>query len=203
MTNGLMTRRGLFTLATGFAAIAAFRIEAKAETAPRAAPVGSFEAAQAEAIPQSLEPVEEDHASRIAELQNSIMRICEASHTPPLPPSVYRLLFVLMATEVHGRGFAPPRTAEAVVARARRQGLPVAMMDVAFMLDALNEIDAGLEYARSPAALARAYREFVHTSCHHAGVKLSEDEHQLIQVWFGTVGGGPRQDGCEAALVGA
>jgi hypothetical protein len=59
------------------------------------------------------------------------------------------------------------------------------MKDVSFVLDAVDEIDPWLEHTRSPAAVARAYRDFVLAKCHHAGVKLSEDEYQLVQVWFG------------------
>ncbi|WKW49637.1 NYN domain-containing protein [Rhodomicrobium lacus] len=128
---------------------------------------------------------QETGSSKLAELQTSITRIYDACKAPPLPPSEYQLLFTLIATEVHERGFAPVKTAQAVVERATREGLRVAMKDVSFVLDAVDEIDPWLEHTRSPAAVARAYRDFVLAKCHHAGVKLTEDEHQLVQVWFG------------------
>jgi hypothetical protein len=59
------------------------------------------------------------------------------------------------------------------------------MKDVSFVLDAIDEIDPWLEHTRSPAAVARAYRDFVLAKCRHAGVQLTEDEYQLVQVWFG------------------
>ena len=123
--------------------------------------------------------------SKLAELQNSITRIYDACKAPPLPPSEYQLLFTLVATEVHERGFAPVKTAQAVVARATQEGLRVALKDVSFVLDAIDEIDPWLEHTRSPAAVARAYRDFVLAKCRHAGVQLTDDEHQLVQVWFG------------------
>lgn len=127
----------------------------------------------------------ESNSTKLAELQNSITRIYEACKAPPLPPSEYQLLFTLIATEVHERGFAPVKTAQAVVTRASQEGLRIAMKDVSFVLEAVDEIDPWLEHTRSPAAVARAYRDFVLSKCHHAGVKLTEDEYQLIQVWFG------------------
>ncbi|MBT3069327.1 NYN domain-containing protein [Rhodomicrobium sp. Az07] len=135
--------------------------------------------------PQPQPQPQETGSSKLAELQTSITRIYDACKAPPLPPSEYQLLFTLIATEVHDRGFAPVKTAQAVVERATREGLRVAMKDVSFVLDAVDEIDPWLEHTRSPAAVARAYRDFVLAKCHHAGVKLTEDEHQLVQVWFG------------------
>ncbi len=141
----------------------------------------------AQPIPQKLQrqPLQESNSSKLAELQNSITRIYEACKAPPLPPSEYQLLFGLIATEVHERGFAPVKTAQAVVARANHEGLRIALKDVSFVLEAVDEIDPWLEHTRSPAAVARAYRDFVLAKCHHAGVKLTEDEYQLVQVWFG------------------
>ncbi len=135
--------------------------------------------------PQRLQRQPDTSSSKLAELQNSITRIYEACKAPPLPPSEYQLLFTLIATEVHERGFAALKTAQAVVARANQEGLRIALKDVSFVLDAVDEIDPWLEHTRSPAAVARAYRDFVLAKCHHAGVKLTEDEHQLVQVWFG------------------
>ena len=140
-------------------------------------------------IPQKLNrqppPQPETNSSKLAELQNSITRIYDACKAPPLPPSEYQLLFTLIATEVHERGFAPVKTAQSVVARANQEGLRIAMKDVSFVLDAIDEIDPWLEHTRSPAAVARAYRDFVLAKCRHAGVQLTEDEYQLVQVWFG------------------
>ena len=136
----------------------------------------------------------------MAELQHSITRIDEACKAPPLPPSEYQLLFGLIATEVHERGFAPVKTAQSVVARANQEGLRIALKDVAFVLDAVDEIDPWLEHTRSPAAVARAYRDFVLAKCHHAGVKLTDDEHQLVQVWFGASQWAP---GAQASLPGS
>ncbi len=137
--------------------------------------------------PQRLQrqPEASSSSSKLAELQNSITRIYEACKAPPLPPSEYQLLFTLIATEVHERGFAPLKTAQAVVSRANQEGLRIALKDVSFVLNAVDEIDPWLEHTRSPAAVARAYRDFVLAKCLHAGVKLTEDEYQLVQVWFG------------------
>jgi len=143
-----------------------------------------------QAIPQKpqilhREPSREGSSSRLTELQNSITRIYEACKAPPFPPSEYQLLFNLIATEVHERGFSPIKTAQAVVARAHQEGLKIPLRDVAFILDAVDEIDPWLEQTRSPAAVARAYRDFVLARCRQAGVVLTDEEHQLVQVWFG------------------
>ncbi len=150
--------------------------------------------------PQRLQRQPDSSSSKLAELQHSITRIYEACKAPPLPPSEYQLLFTLIATEVHERGFAPVKTAQSVVARANQEGLRIALKDVAFVLDAVDEIDPWLEHTRSPAAVARAYRDFVLSKCHHAGVKLTDDEHQLVQVWFGASQWAP---GAQASLPGS
>jgi len=150
--------------------------------------------------PQRLQRQPDSNSSKLAELQHSITRIYEACKAPPLPPSEYQLLFTLIATEVHERGFAPVKTAQSVVARANQEGLRIALKDVAFVLDAVDEIDPWLEHTRSPAAVARAYRDFVLAKCLHAGVKLTDDEHQLIQVWFGASQWAP---GVQPGLTGS
>lgn len=137
------------------------------------------------AKPTVLQRQQDTGSGKLAELQNSISRIYEACKAPPLPPSEYQLLFTLIATEVHERGFAPVKTAQAVVARAGQEGLRLAMKDVSFVLDAVDEMDPWLEHTRSPSAVARAYRDYVLAKCHSAGLKLTDDEYQLIQVWFG------------------
>jgi hypothetical protein len=154
----------------------------------------------ASAQPQRLQRQPDSNSSKLAELQHSITRIYEACKAPPLPPSEYQLLFGLIATEVHERGFAPVKTAQSVVARANQEGLRIALKDVAFVLDAVDEIDPWLEHTRSPAAVARAYRDFVLAKCLHAGVKLTDDEHQLIQVWFGASQWAP---GVQPGLTGS
>jgi len=153
----------------------------------RVAPVAAPQAPQPRTnlVAQRQPPPQETNTTKLVELQNSITRIYEACKAPPLPPSEYQLLFTLIATEVHERGFAPVKTAQAVVARASQEGLRIAMKDVSFVLEAVDEIDPWLEHTRSPAAVARAYRDFVLSKCNSAGVKLTEDEYQLIQVWFG------------------
>ncbi len=122
---------------------------------------------------------------RLAELQRSITRIYEACQAPPLPPSEYQLLFTLIAAEVRENGFSPDRSAEAVITRAAAAGLKLSPQDVAFVIEAVDEIDPWLEHTRSPAAVARAYRDYVLTRCAQVGLDLTDDEYQLIQVWFG------------------
>lgn len=125
------------------------------------------------------------NSGRLAELQRSITRIYEACKAPPLPPSEYQLLFTLIAAEVRENGFAPGRSADAVVKRASEAGLKLGAKDVAFVIEAVDEIDPWLEHSRSPSAVARAYRDYVLAHCAQAGVGLTDDECQLIQVWFG------------------
>ncbi len=125
------------------------------------------------------------NTSRLAELQRSITRIYEACQAPPLPPSEYQLLFTLIAAEVREHSFAPNRSAEAVIARASAAGLKLSAQDVGFVINAVDEIDPWLEHTRSPAAVARAYRDYVLARCTQVGLDLTDDEYQLIQVWFG------------------
>lgn len=122
---------------------------------------------------------------RLAELQRSITRIYEACQAPPLPPSEYQLLFTLIAAEVRENGFSPDRSSDAVITRAAAAGLKLSPQDVSFVINAVDEIDPWLEHTRSPAAVARAYRDYVLTRCSQVGLDLTDDEYQLIQVWFG------------------
>jgi len=145
-------------------------------------------------LQKSAEPrtPQEAGANRLSDLQNSITRIYEASKAPPLPPSEYQLLFNLVAAEVSERGFQPGRTVDAVLARAEQNGVRFAQQDVAFVIGAVDDMDPWLEHARTPAAIARAYRDVILSRCRKAGLELSDDEHQLIEVWFGAAqwGGG-------------
>ena len=135
--------------------------------------------------PAQLRPKEQNSTGRLAELQRSITRIYEACQAPPLPPSEYQVLFALIAAEVRENGFTPERTAPAVVARAGEAGLKLSAKDVSFVIEAVDEVDPWLEHTRSPSAVARAYRDYVLSRCGQAGVQLSDDEYQLVQVWFG------------------
>ena len=136
-------------------------------------------------VPAQLRPKEQNNTGRLAELQRSITRIYEACQAPPLPPSEYQVLFALIAAEVRENGFTPERTAPAVVARAGEAGLKLSAKDVSFVIEAVDEVDPWLEHTRSPSAVARAYRDYVLSRCSQAGVQLSDDEYQLVQVWFG------------------
>jgi len=136
--------------------------------------------------PEQLRPKEAaNNTGRLAELQRSITRIYEACQAPPLPPSEYQVLFALIANEVRENNFTPERTAAAVVNRAAEAGLKLSAKDVSFVIEAIDEVDPWLEHTRSPSAVARAYRDYVFSRCSQAGVQLSDDEYQLVQVWFG------------------
>jgi len=123
--------------------------------------------------------------TRMSELQNSITRIHQASKAPPLPPSEYQLLFDLIAGEIHENGFHPRRTVSGVIARAEQSGVRLAEADVSFVIGAVDDADPWLENTRSPAEIARTYRDVILSRCDKAGVELSGDERQLVQVWFG------------------
>lgn len=141
--------------------------------------------APASQAPAPLMPKEPANTSRLADLQRSITRIYEACQAPPLPPSEYQVLFTLIAAEVRENGFAPDRSAAAVVARAAKAGLKLSEKDVAFVLQGVDDMDPWLEHTRSSSAVARAYRDYVLGRCTQAGLRLTDDEQQLIQVWFG------------------
>ena len=128
---------------------------------------------------------QENRNHRVAELQRSITRIYEACQVPPLPPSEYQLLFTLIAAEVRENGFAPDRSAGVVVTRAAAGGLKLSLKDVSFVIKAVEDIDPWFEHTRSPSAVARAYRDYVLARCSQVGADLTDDEYQLIQVWFG------------------
>jgi hypothetical protein len=147
------------------------------------------------------------NTGRLAELQRSITRIYEACQAPPLPPSEYQLLFTLIAAEVREKGFTPNSSAEAVIMRAGAAGLKLSPQDVTFIINAVDEVDPWLEHTRSPAAVARAYRDYVLARCSQVGLDLTDDEFQLIQVWFGAsqwtaAGGGNAVDGVQQGQLG-
>jgi len=119
------------------------------------------------------------------DLQRSITRIYEASQAPPLPPSEYQLLFSLVAAEVQDNGLRPGRTGSAVIARGEQNGVRFADQDVSFVLNAVDDLDPGFERARTPQAIAGVYRDVILNRCRKGGLDLSDDERQLIDVWFG------------------
>jgi len=125
------------------------------------------------------------NSNRFADLQNSITRIYEASKAPPLPPSEYQLLFSLISADVNENGFQPGRTTAAVLTRAEENGVRFAEQDVAFVISSVDDVDPRLEHSRTAAAIARNYRDVILARCQRTGLELTDDEHQLIEVWFG------------------
>lgn len=120
-----------------------------------------------------------------SEMRRSVTRICEASKAPPLPPSTYQLIFNLISAEVAERGFHPERTVSAVVSRAAQSGIQLGSDEVAFVLTAVDEMDPWLERSQTAQAIARTYRDTILSRCKAAGLRLTDDEYQLIEVWFG------------------
>jgi hypothetical protein len=88
-----------------------------------------------------------------------------------------------------------------VITRAAAAGLKLSAQDVGFVIEAVDEIDPWLEHTRSPAAVARAYRDYVLARCAQVGLDLTDDEYQLIQVWFGA-SQWTSQGGADASGVG-
>jgi hypothetical protein len=154
-------------------------LEERSELAPASATRTAAGQRQPERAPADPE------AEKFDELQQSITRIYRACKAPPLPPSEYQVLFSMIAAEVLERGFAPVKTVQAVVDRAASVGFRFNPADVTFVLEAIDEMDPWLENSRSPATVARAYRDFVLARCRSSGVGLSDEEMQLVQVWFG------------------
>lgn len=134
-----------------------------------------------------------------AALYNSIKCIYEATGIPPKPPSEYQSLFKVIARECRQGHETHELLRRAVQERARREcvfgesllagGVPAIRRqsdDVDFVLDALSNCGTVLEGKSSSARLLESYRGFVFDKCDRAGLKLSEDERALIDVWFGS-----------------
>lgn len=120
-------------------------------------------------------------AEALARIQASVTRIHEAAKVPPLPPSEYRMLFGIIAGECRKQG--PAELASAVYARTKRRFFK--SEDVDYVLDALRDREAGLRGECSAALLADTYHGFVLDKLHKVGIELSEDEYNLLDIWFG------------------
>jgi hypothetical protein len=131
---------------------------------------------------------------RLKLLQYSLARICEATKISPLAPADYAVLFALMAA-------SPKGTAETLAARARQHGVELPPEDIVFVRRAVGQTQDESGGTCTAAALARRCCGFVRATCHHAGVTLSEYEHEIIDVWFGYRPGDQDSDNADLSVA--
>jgi hypothetical protein len=111
-------------------------------------------------------------------------RILQAAKAPPFTPDEYEFVFTAIAAELPENHYDTAKTAQAVLARAGQSGARIAIEDVSFVLDAVEEIDAGFKYTACPGNIARTYRYFVLIKCEEVGIKLTRAERKLIEANF-------------------
>jgi NYN domain-containing protein len=119
-------------------------------------------------------------------IQQSITRIHEACQAPALAPQEYRVLFDLIAKEISDNDLTGVQTLANIVERAREHGIEVRRDDVRFVLEVVSEADPWFEQGASADVFAARFRNFVVARCRGQGLKLSANEFELIDAWFGT-----------------
>jgi hypothetical protein len=119
--------------------------------------------------------------AKLDQLQDRIYRVAKV---PPLPPNEYRFIAAALSAELFENHFEKARTAQAVLARAGQQGLRLAIEDVFFVFDAVEEMDPGFKYTSSVGRIAYSYCNFVLMKCEETGVKLTKEERRLIETHF-------------------
>ncbi len=118
-------------------------------------------------------------------IQQSIARIHEACQAPPLAPQEYRLLFEIMAREISDNDLTGVQTLANIADRARERGIELRRDDVRFVLEVVSEADPWFEQGASADVFAARFRNFVVARCRGQGLKLSANEFELIDAWFG------------------
>lgn len=171
-----VTRRAVLKLAGGAAVAALSAKEA-------AGAIGDVTAL----APVRAMPVTGPDKPNFAHLLHSITRIYEATRIPPIPPSEYKKLFQLVASECQQWRYTPVQMRTAVHARAKRERI-FESQDVDFVLDTLQGSGAGLDRKSSSASLAQSYRGFISAKCRETGIELSETDRAVIDAWFGSSG---------------
>jgi NYN domain len=117
-------------------------------------------------------------------VQQSIMRIYEASQAPQIAPAEYRVLFESMAVEINENALNGDTTLQNIVTRACDRGVDVHAEDVRFVLDVVGEADPWFENGASANLFAGRFRNFIVSRCREMGMKLSAAELDMIDSWF-------------------
>jgi hypothetical protein len=128
--------------------------------------------------------LQRDPSQTKAKLDRLQDRIYQVAKVPPLPPNEYRFIAAAISAKLFGNHFEKARTAQAVLARAEQQGLRIAIEDVFFVFNAVEEMDPGFKYTSSAERIAYSYCNFVLMKCEETGVKLTKEERRLIETHF-------------------
>ncbi len=118
-------------------------------------------------------------------IQQSIARIHEACQAPALAPQEYRVLFEIIAKEISDNDLTGVQTLANIVEKAREHGIEMRRDDVRFVLEVVSEADPWFEQGASADVFAARFRNFVVARCRGQGLKLSANEFELIDAWFG------------------
>lgn len=145
---------------------------------PQRAPLAP--APMAAPMPQQRQPEPESPA----QIQQSIARIHEASHAPPLSPPDYRALFEAIAEEITAHGLNGAQTLSNIAQRTLQHGAEVHLDDIRFVMEVVSEPDPWFEQGVSAILLANRFRNYVIAQCRRQQMTLSATEIDLIEMWF-------------------
>ena len=178
------------------------------QAAPESGPAPSLRPVAADAAPASrVEPPDASVKARVLQqasaaqrselpaqrrpdvhsaIQQSITRIHEACQAPALAPQEYRALFEIIAKEISDNDLTGVQTLANIEEKARERGIEMRRDDVRFVLEVVSEADPWFEQGASADVFAARFRNFVVARCRGQGLKLSANEFDLIDAWFGT-----------------
>jgi hypothetical protein len=134
-------------------------------------------------------------------MQQTIMRIYEASQAPQIAPAEYRVLFEGMAQELTDNQLNGDMTLQNIVTRARDRGVDVQADDVRFVLEVVGETDPWFEQGASANLFAGRFRNFIVARCREIGMKLSAAELDMIDSWFAPAVGSRSSDRMERGMI--
>jgi hypothetical protein len=134
-------------------------------------------------------------------MQQTIMRIYEASQAPQIAPAEYRVLFEGMAQEINENQLNGDTTLQNIVIRARDRGVDVQSDDVRFVLEVVGETDPWFEQGASANLFAGRFRNYIVGRCRETGMKLSAAELDMIDSWFAPAVGVRMADRVERGLA--
>lgn len=166
-----------------FAAPSPYAAPPPAARAPMAPPPRAPLAA-APMAPAPMPPQRQPEPETAAQIQQSIARIHEASHAPPLSPPDYRALFEAIAEEITAHGLNGAQTLSNIAQRTLQHGAEVHPDDIRFVMEVVSEPDPWFEQGVSAILLANRFRNYVIAQCRRQQMTLSATEIDLIEMWF-------------------
>jgi hypothetical protein len=123
---------------------------------------------------------------RYPRLAPFVRRVFQITGVPKLTPEQFALVFRLAADEVNANGYSLSQTSKSVRDRCAESGESVPRQAIIFVLKGLSYrgYDFEANEAHAPSILAAMFRDNVIDLCENAGVEMTEQQLELLDLWL-------------------